>query len=161
MIKELTFNLLTKGLDSETINNNLYQNIELFYNNNDGTLVFINNEKYQYKYSSKHFLDLLCKLNFTSIKSYNAGYKLLFNSSYNNPICLKNLNIIIVGNINNYDTVYINLNRVINTKIIDLKKIELEFISGNKIIINKSKNYLIDQHKKIEKVKRYLLENDY
>lgn len=143
--------------DLKTLKLLFYQNLEYFYNNNLGTLIFLINEKVQYNYSAKHFLNYLCSLSLTSTNAYNNALKKLFKYSYNNPVLINNLSIIIGGNINKFETIYFNLRNVTDIKELNNKQTLITFKSGRSIVINKNINFLSNQTIKLEKLKRYLI----
>jgi|GEM_PF-5973629 len=135
---------------------NFYQSIEYFYNNNDGTKIITINEDLTYKYSAKHLVNILCNISLTSLNSYNKSIRKIFNFKYNNPIVLNKITLLVIGNINNYDTVFINYNNVYEIKSINEDKVLFKFYSNRELIINKSYDYIDKQIDKITNVKRYL-----
>lgn len=147
--------------DQYTLKVLLYQNLEYFYNNNEGTLIFLINDKVQYKYSAKHFLNYLCTLNLTSIKAYNKAINDLFSYKYKNPVVLGNTSIILSGNSNNLETIYFNFENVIKIKESNENESIITFKSGRAIKINKNNTFINNQIIKIEKLKRYLKWNFY
>lgn len=135
---------------------NFYQSIEYFYNNNDGTKIITINEDLTYKYSAKHLVNILCNISLTSLNSYNKSIRKVFNFKYNNPIVLNKITLLVIGNINNYDTVFINYNNVYEIKSINEDKVLFKFYSNRELIINKGYDYIDKQIDKITNVKRYL-----
>ena len=132
-----------------------YQNVDYIKNNNDGTLLFLENSKYQYDYSVIHFINYICLINITSLKTYNKAINRLYNFKYNNPLVLNNIILLQTGNINSYETKWINYKNIEKIESIDDKTL-INFYSKNQLIIDKPIKYFNNQINKISKLKRYL-----
>lgn len=135
---------------------NFYQDIEYCYNNNYGSRLITINGKLDYKYSAKHLVNLLCNISLTSLSSYNKSIKKLFNFKYNNPIVLNKITLIVIGNINSYETIFINYNNISKIDIISEEEVLFKFYSNKELIVNKKYEYIKKQIDKINDVKRYL-----
>lgn len=133
-----------------------YQNIEYYYNDIDGTLLFSNNRKYLIKERSYYITNTIAKRYLTSISSYFNALNNIITTKYNNPLYLDSKMILIATkNIKCYENIWINFALIKNYSINnDLTKITFE--SGNKIVINTTKDYLIKQIIKIKEIERYL-----
>lgn len=151
----LSFVDYSKNKDLKTLKTAIYQNLEYFYNNNEGCAIFLTNDYIQYNYSSTHFLNYLYILSLSSYKSYSKAINNIFLYKYNIPFIIDNVSLILSGNIKKYETIYINFENVLRIKMIN-KKIKITFKSGKIIEIEKSNDYLNNQIIKIEKIKRYL-----
>jgi len=152
----LSFVDYSKNKDLKTLKILIYQNIEYFYNNNEGCMLILTNCKVQYKYSAIHFLNYLYKLGLSSYKSYSKAINDIFSYKYNIPFIIDNVSLILSGNINSFETIYFNMKNVLRIKELGNNNINIIFKSGKSIEIKKSSNYINNQIIKIEKIKRYL-----
>ena len=78
-----------------------------------------------------------------------------YNFKYNNPLVLNNIILLQTGNINSYDTKWINYKNIEKIESIDDKTL-INFYSKNQLIIDKPIKYFNNQINKISKLKRYL-----
>lgn len=127
-----------------------FQNIEYISNNKEGVIICINNESFQINNRAAYIIEHLCKLNFTSLLTYNKSVKYLSKYKYNLPLVL-NKNLILVPSkaIKEYDCLWINYQQVIA-----FKDNYIYFESGNMINFNNTNKYWNNQVKKISEIKK-------
>lgn len=136
-----------------------YQNLEYFYNNNEGTIIILPNLVIQYQYSANHFIDYLLTLNLSSFSSYKKALAKVLNYKYNNPVVINDILLISSNNHKFYETIYINISQVLFINELNKDETLITFKSFKTLKILKNILYLDRQIKKIKKVKRYLYEN--
>lgn len=130
--------------------------IDYFKNINEGTKIYLEDDIKIYNRSSKYLANKILKENLTSIKAYNESLKQVLNYKYLNPYVLKNIILFNTGNINKYNTIWINYNNIKSVKKINNNVFEIVFYSNNKLQINKKITYFYNIKNKIYEIKRYL-----
>lgn len=123
----------------------------------DGTNIFINNEKFISKTNIMQIINYICYYHLFSYGGYKAAILKTFNKKQLIPIYLSEKLILIpTERIRNYENIWFNYKEVKSISKVDNKTI-IEFFSGNQIIIKTSLNSLKKSIKLIEHIKKHKL----
>lgn len=133
-----------------------FQDIEYIMNNEYGSVVCLRKKQIQIKERSLYIINYICKLKLTSVKSYATGIELTLDYKYNIPILLsQQLYLCPLGNIQKYETIWINYKEISNIRL-DNEKIILCFYSGNEILVEKNFSFWKQLENKVLKIEKYL-----
>lgn len=127
-------------------------------NTNEGTRVYKSNFKYSNLSNSLNYnIEKLCNKFLFSYNGYKKALKLKLNLKSLQPLYLnKNLILIPIKNIKDYDNLFINFKAITSIIKINSENTKLIFDTGEFLNINKNINFFFEKEKEIIKIENYL-----
>jgi competence transcription factor ComK len=128
--------------------------IEYITNNRYGSLIYTIDGIIQHDRTSFFEIKRLCLESFFSYDGYLKAVKKQFQISYKIPIYIHDaLQFIQTKRVRDHDNIWFNYAAVINVKDLN-KSIEIEFVSGNKLLINISYHTLKTQILYLDQIRK-------
>lgn len=127
-------------------------------NTNEGTRVYKSNFKYSNLSNSLNYnIEKLCNKFLFSYNGYKKALKMKLNLKSLQPLYLnKNLILIPIKNIKDYDNLFINFKAITSIIKINSENTKLIFDTGEFLNINKNINFFFEKEKEIIKIENYL-----